>query len=539
MAVDDTNTNLVYAVNLGASDASFDLAPGAGVEANVEVTLDGLCIARSFDGGSTFGAGPDPQHFLPGSAFCQRVTPAGAPGAGGVDKTAVTVDWRGRIWLATEDRLDNTIAIFHSVDNARNWNRFVRIQPCTGAPGDSPDCLPQDQLQFLGEFEPVLKTSPSCRSFITPDCSAAPNGFGTVWLETAHVPDTGATHLETLNFGSAYDPSIQPLVCTTGGDCSSGVCSATGLCGCSSDADCDAKLHCDIASHSCKSRSCASNMDCQGGWVCEDQVCSQPSSWAGGDLNALCGITNVLQGPVLAVYGVDNSGDGPQDGSHSLRGAFRHSFDVGEDQDSYLVYRFAYLYVQAATSQLRVQVAQLDANGKCSVPSGWSTESIDYTPGSQEFWPAIDWTERSAQPLAGGSSVGLEWQLGYLSNRYVVDQDKRYVSPFGSTLGTLFGQKALTSSIYLAPEQDGVIGPPSDSYLCARSEGYWGDYFGLTQFVGSGGLFGLPGGPYWLNAATFTFSAHRTADAEPVCSVDGRALGLPMSVYGFTWPSSP
>ncbi|MEZ4222822.1 MAG: hypothetical protein R3B13_17910 [Polyangiaceae bacterium] len=117
---------------------------------------------------------------VPGRAFCQRVTAPSPPGSDanpnvGIDKTAVTVDWQGRVWVAVEDRVAGTIAVFHSQDFGAGWNHFTRVVGCTGSASDPEDCIPQDVAQHLGSYEPVLRSAPRCVDGVdSPNCFYAP-----------------------------------------------------------------------------------------------------------------------------------------------------------------------------------------------------------------------------------------------------------------------------------------------------------------------------------------------------------------------------
>lgn len=550
MAVDPTNPYLVYAVQLGVSDASYNMAKDP-LAPNVLFAIDGFCIARSANAGETFGAGDvsgDFPYLAGGRAYCQRVTPAHAPVTKtttnvGVDKTAVAVDWRGRVWVATEDREAGSIAIFHNQDELDGWNRFTRVQTCTGSTSDAPDCIPQAQAQYVGQYEPVLRISPACRDFVdSPSCAFAPNASGSIFLESIHFDANGMAHLLQISFGADYDNTLKTC--------------AGGPCPCTTSSDCGTGLICDSTSHRCGPPVCTTDQDCLAGWRCDSSLggCVQPTSWGGVDLTRDCLLGTV--GPAVAgdpnllgVYGTTDPGDGPQDGAQSITDAFRHSFDIGVDgSGTAIVDRFAYLYHPLADpTQFKLQVGELNAGtGLCTTPPGWSTEvleavSQDPTVGEQ-IWPTLNWTDRSTPSdfaTYADNAPSLEWQVGYLSNHRVVDNTKSYVSPWASTVGTQFGVPLLTDNLNL------VFGKPNglvtDSFPCPHDNGYWGDYFGLTQFPGLvPASFPLPnaGVPLWLNAASFTFSAHRPANAGDVCSVYQRQkLGAPMDIDAFTWPS--
>ncbi|MCA9599071.1 MAG: hypothetical protein KC776_37430 [Myxococcales bacterium] len=555
MAVDETRPFFVYAVQMGSSDASYDLAPDPGLP-NVHFAFDGFCIARAADGGYSFGAGPypNPPIIVPNRAYCQRVTAPSPPGTDtnpnvGIDKTAVTVDWQGRVWVATEDRVAGTIAIFHSQDFGAGWNHFTRVEMCTGSAGDPEDCIPQSEAQHLGSFEPVLRSAPKCEDKLdSPHCFFAPNGLGSVWLESVRF-DAGGPHLVQLNFGPDPDPNLSQ-VCTSGSDCASGLCTPNG-CHCDSTAQCPTGFTCDPGSSLCGPPACNTDQDCLAGWSCDiaDHGCTQPNRWAGVDLTTECvGPAVATLTNLNATYGTNDLGDGDQDGAHGIRGAFRHSFDIGIDPNGNVVDRFAYLYQLADVGQLKIQVGQLSTpeGGPapvCSVPMGWSTETLSAVSsdpsGGQQFWPTLDWTDRS-NVLGAGSTRNEEWQLGYLSNHRAVDRTKSYVVPYGSTVATSFGQPALSSYIPLQPNGQGAYlgGDVDDGFPCARESGYWGDYFSITQFPRTVQLGGVFPSVWWYNAATFTFSGHRPDGAGPICNVyDSTTLGAPMDVNSATWPS--
>ncbi|MCA9599549.1 MAG: hypothetical protein KC776_39845 [Myxococcales bacterium] len=115
---DPLNASRVYLAQLGASDSSF-LAESGGADTisepsgHVLAAVDGFCVARSEDGGTTFS----PQCVaVPYANPLQETCTANSdcPNSGFkceegwcrtrlLDKTAVGVDDEGRVWVAVED----------------------------------------------------------------------------------------------------------------------------------------------------------------------------------------------------------------------------------------------------------------------------------------------------------------------------------------------------------------------------------------------------------------------------------------------------
>ncbi len=133
LAVDPNNAQVVYYVQMGASDDSWNSVTG-----NQQVTslspgrdiVDGFCIARSTDEGISFG-----------EVSCHRV----GTGPASVDRTAVSVDSSGRVYVAqntTSGGSQTGSVVFQSVGS---WNNF--------------QLLPTPP--FSGLSEPSLFTDPS------------------------------------------------------------------------------------------------------------------------------------------------------------------------------------------------------------------------------------------------------------------------------------------------------------------------------------------------------------------------------------------
>lgn len=93
-----------------------------------------------------------------------------------------------------------------------------------------------------------------------------------------------------------------------------------------------------------------------------------------------------------------------------------------------------------------------------------------------------------------------------------------------------------------APPLTSIQVQSSTHYACPDLRGYWGDYFGLTQFQNVGytldlGFLGSVKDP-WLNASTFSVSAFRPPGSPSPCSTATKVYSAPVDVQAFTWPSS-
>lgn len=106
------------------------------------------------------------------------------------------------------------------------------------------------------------------------------------------------------------------------------------------------------------------------------------------------------------------------------------------------------------------------------------------------------------------------WSVSYLTTGQVPDVQDNYVYPQGTTMTSVGSTLLFGASSDLAP---------TDWYACPRAgSGYWGDYYGLTQFKDSSAR--------WWNIAAF--SASRGA---PPCGPSTDLIAEPLHVAGQRW----
>lgn len=118
VAADPNSENIVYYVQMAVSDDAWNAATGGGDVTSLSPgrdMVDGFCIARSIDGGVSFL-----------DMECRRV----GTGPATVDRTAVTVDGFGRVYVALNTRasggpVTNTI-IFRS---GTDWRQLSALPP--------------------------------------------------------------------------------------------------------------------------------------------------------------------------------------------------------------------------------------------------------------------------------------------------------------------------------------------------------------------------------------------------------------------------
>ena len=85
------------------------------------------------------------------------------------------------------------------------------------------------------------------------------------------------------------------------------------------------------------------------------------------------------------------------------------------------------------------------------------------------------------------------------------------------------------------------LGQASTHYACPDLRGYWGDYFGITQFQRVGyslnpGQAGTVKDP-WLNASTFSVSSFKPVTTASSCAAATKMYSDPVDIEGYTWPS--
>lgn len=143
IATDANSLNTVYYAHLGVSDAVWNHFSGGADTVDYDVffgggePIDGLCIAKSTDGGITFAA---PSCFAP----TPDVTSIGNQY---FDRTAITVDGAGRVYVATKD-----------VSGMGFLPVRIRVI-ATAVPGDLTSFTDITPFERVGGFEPRLRTS--------------------------------------------------------------------------------------------------------------------------------------------------------------------------------------------------------------------------------------------------------------------------------------------------------------------------------------------------------------------------------------------
>ena len=136
MAVDPAASERVYYVQMGISDESWNQVTGGADETLVRPNVDGLCIARSTDSGLSFPA-----------VKCFKVKDFGDLTIDMIDRTAITVDGVGRVWVAVfvvETGFWNRVRLFRSASTS-GWSDFQWVEVPT-------------TVDHLGDQEPALVT---------------------------------------------------------------------------------------------------------------------------------------------------------------------------------------------------------------------------------------------------------------------------------------------------------------------------------------------------------------------------------------------
>jgi hypothetical protein len=550
IGLDETDPDFLYVVQLGVSQATFHEYTFTNSDGLGEVgalPADGFCVARSRDGGKTLGREIDfatGTATEPGFASCHRVTDKFDPflhDKPHIDKTAATVDWLGRLWVAIEDRGSqstfNRIRVFHNVDARDGWDTFVEVPACSGSTVGV-ECIP---AEGLGLVEPVLRSTLRCsRDFV--ECAAVSAGYGGVYLVSTANPDDPLT--VELRVAILQTPILDGAQCDSDAECGSGSCDeASHLCECAQTAQCPAELSCQ--SGRCKAIPCASSSQCPTGMVCNPDLgtCAQLPEWSGGSLSAIC---TTLSTPLLLASGNPDMEIGLTTEKINLRGAFRYSYDIGRDPDGLEVLRLAYR--TAPTGVPHIQMLRL--GGDPASPDGFSCRQSPFQntallglaspnlgPLPGEFQPVVDWHDRSAPPGFGSQ---YEWQLGFLGPTFSVDRTQRYLHATAMTLWrrTIGGVAVDTLE---APVPLHGLNESSTHYACPDQRGYWGDYFGITQFRREGyglslGFLGAVQDP-WLNASTFSVSSFKLATTPSSCATATKVYSAPVDVEAYTWPS--
>ncbi len=200
MAVDPTSTNLVYYVHLGVSDATWNAISGGADTVLYTLfygegePIDGLCVAQSTDGGLTFAT---PACFAPPSDS----TPPDPEGER-YDRTGVTVDGMGRVYITTRD-------VSAQQDTTTRLRVFA--QTTIGHLMTFTDISPASAFFPEGVFQPRLRTDGNGDVWL----AALVEGNGNGVLLSKHAatdPLTSSAWTATINASTACSgPPGSPL----------------------------------------------------------------------------------------------------------------------------------------------------------------------------------------------------------------------------------------------------------------------------------------------------------------------------------------
>lgn len=523
-AVDEFAPFAAYMVQMGMSVEAHTAKNPVPSPETTNTLRDGFCVSRSLDAGDTFGLGDGTTISTPRVATCHRVIPISKLSTSkGIDQIAATVDWHGRLWVATEDRDLDRIRVFRNRNPTGYWDTFEEVEPCSVNP--DADCIPD---AALGNRRPIMRSTIPCSRSLTDSCENAPNAHQAVILVSERQPNPSVP-AEVL-LAEFAQQEVESLACATGSECASGSCSTFGVCECSTNADCPifaptcqgaphgyctgpgpfATTHCSAdvqcpatslecfrggsctctsnaqcaASQACvgglcRRKPCSTDTDCpQPGYRCpgpsdpevqyndvDANVCTQVAAWTHLSISTLCSFgTGPLPAPILPQNREPRIGSGAN--TLAMTTAFTSWFDVGYSDARDAIIRFAYVYQNAAGKQ-HVQLVTIgaDATGepKCS-PSQSTEQRLGYSTfsGHQQFWPTVDYSDRSVFDLL--ASPTLEWQLTFFSTHNVVNPADRYLQPIGSTVTDVPLQN-LATAVGLVPGAN-FFGP-SDNYVCS------------------------------------------------------------------------
>jgi hypothetical protein len=138
MAVDPNSPNVVYYANLAATTSNWDAVNGASDTIPFamfgQLMNNGICVAQSMDGGQTFG-----------SPSCVQLDSSVTPGTETTDRTSITVDGSGRVYVATRDTSNEDVGI-----------ETIRVFRTT-TPGDI-TTFAEASPPMTGDFDPRLRT---------------------------------------------------------------------------------------------------------------------------------------------------------------------------------------------------------------------------------------------------------------------------------------------------------------------------------------------------------------------------------------------
>ena len=168
-------------------------------------------------------------------------------------------------------------------------------------------------------------------------------------------------------------------------------------------------------------------------------------------------------------------------GGRSIRNAYRYAFDVGftnKSRDPAI--RVAYEFETLGKRHIQALEISSDQPNQCGIIPGWETVSSGQF-GEQQFQASLNYQFRGASaggPLNPGMVAGVHPQRRcatttdtYLRFGLAPMNDISTLSPVplpgGLPVPELFPVFPIT---------------PDDYYACVRNSGYWGDYFGITQF---------------------------------------------------------
>lgn len=122
LAVDESNKARVYYSTLALTESTWNLKTNnsQSITDSPGPWLDGFCVARSDDGGSSFAAADTKCFQLPNLSDPNATVP--------MDHTQVAVDQNGCVWVAVDDT--------SGLSTSKFFTRLFKISP----PGSAPDC---------------------------------------------------------------------------------------------------------------------------------------------------------------------------------------------------------------------------------------------------------------------------------------------------------------------------------------------------------------------------------------------------------------
>ena len=220
-----------------------------------------------------------------------------------------------------------------------------------------------------------------------------------------------------------------------------------------------------------------------------------------------CGLGNVV------------SNTNPIVGGKIIRNAFRYTFGVGlTNRSRDTAIRVAYEYEISGKRHVQALEVSNDQPGQCAIIPGWDSVSAGAF-GEQQFQASLSYQYRG---VSAGGIRNPEWWLGFIHNGGVPNVNDTYLGFVAAPLNDFGTPGPLPGGIPTPTLLPFVLMTPSNYYACVRNGGYWGDYFGITQFNTTANDTG------WKTVSTFPDSR-----PAPPC-VAQAAIGAPMQIAAFT-----